>query len=98
MRMIFSLVGLLIVVAIVGFIAKKQLATGTQLPNSAPASANTAATPSNIADQSKQMQQQVKDQMDEAMKAAAQVREKALESGNADKSVDNPAGKTGSAY
>lgn len=98
MRMIFSLVGLLIVLAIVGFLAKNQLSAVTQLPNqspnSAPSSANAAATPANLAEQSKQMQAQVKEQVNEAMKTTAAAREKALESGNTDKPVD----KTGSAY
>jgi hypothetical protein len=97
MRMIFSLIGLLIVVAIVGFLAKSQLSAVTQLPsqvsNSASSSAS-AATPANIAEQSKQMQAQVKDQVNEAMKAAADAPQKALDIGNADKSAE----KTGSAY
>ena len=94
MRMIFSLVGLLIVVAVIAILAKKQLSEVTQLPNPIPSAANAAATPANIAEQSKQMQTQVKDQVNEAMKAAAEAQEKALESGNGDKPVD----KTGSAY
>ena len=94
MRMIFSLVGLLIVVAIVGVVAKKQLSTVSQLPNPRPPATNSAANPANIAEQSKQMQTQVKDQVNEAMKAATESREKALENGNNDK----PADKTGSAY
>jgi uncharacterized membrane protein YraQ (UPF0718 family) len=92
MRMIFSLVGLLIVVTIVGLIAKKQLTAVTQLPNSTSSTATT--TPANIAEQSKQMQTQVKDQLNEAMKATAEAREKALENGNSDKPVE----KTGSTY
>jgi hypothetical protein len=97
MRMIFSLIGLLIVLAIVGFLAKSQLSAVTQLPNSAPPNASAisnSATPANIAEQSKQMQTQVKDQVNEAMKAAADVQQKALDAGNTDK----PAEKTGSAY
>ena len=94
MRMIFSLVGLLIVVAIVGIVAKKQLSMVSQLSNPTPSATNSAATPANIAEQSKQMQAQVKDQVNDAMKAAAEAREKALDSGNNDKPVD----KTGSAY
>ena len=94
MRMIFSLIGLLIVLAIVGILAKNQLSAVTQLPNPASPSANPAATPANIAEQSKQMQTQVKELLNEAMKATAAAREKALESGNTDKPVD----KTGSAY
>ena len=93
MRMIFSLVGLLIVLAIVGFLAKNQLSAVVTLP----AVTSTTATPansSNVSEQSKQMQAQVKEQVNEAMKATAAAREKALESGNTDKPVD----KTGSAY
>jgi uncharacterized membrane protein YraQ (UPF0718 family) len=97
MRMIFSLIGLLIVVAIVGFLAKSQLSAVTQLPNTAAPSANAtsnSATPANIAEQSKQMQTQVKDQLNEAMKATAEAQQKALDSANTDKPVE----KTGSAY
>lgn len=94
MRMIFSLIGLLLVVAIVAILAKNQLSSVSQLPNAAPATLNATATPANIAEQSKQMQTQVKDQVNDAMKAAAEARDKAMDSGNPDK----PAEKTGSAY
>ena len=87
MRMIFSLIGLLVVVAVIGVLAKNQLSAVSQLPSPVPAAAN-------IAEQSKQIQSQVKDQLNDAMKAAAEVRDKALDSGNPDK----PAEKTGSAY
>jgi hypothetical protein len=101
MRMIFSLVGLLIVVAIVGFLAKSQLSVVTQLPNSAAPNANATsnlAPPSNIAEQSKQIQTQVKDQLNEAMKAAADAQQKALDSGNNGGNTEKPAEKSGSAY
>ena len=96
MRMIFSLVGLLVVVAIVAILAKNQLSAVNQLPNQVPAStsANVTAAPANIAEQSKQMQAQVKDQVNDAMKAAAEAREKTLNGDNSDKQAD----KTGSAY
>ncbi len=94
MRIIFSLISLLIVVAVIAILAKKQLSAVTQLPTPASSSDNATATPANIAEQSKQMQTQVKDQVNEAVKAASEAREKALESGNNDKPVD----KTGSAY
>ncbi len=97
MRMIFSLIGLFIVLAIVGFLAKSQLLAVTQLPNSAAPSFNGASNPAtsaNVAEQSKQMQAQVKGQVNEAMKAVADAQQKALDGGNADK----PAEKTGSAY
>jgi hypothetical protein len=94
MRLIFSLISLLIVVAIVGFLAKSQLSTVTQLPSATPVNAPATTAPANIAEQSKQMQSQVKDQVNEAMKAAADAQQKALDSANADR----PAEKTGSAY
>lgn len=95
MRMIFSLIGLIIVLAIVGILTKKQLTSVTQLPNAVPnAAPSSTANAGNIADQSKQMQQQVKDQLNEATKAATEAREKALGSANNDKPVE----KTGSAY
>lgn len=94
MRIIFSLISLLIVAAVIAILAKKQLSAVTQLPNTVAPTTSNSATPANIAEQSKQMQTQVKDQLNEAMKAAAEAREKALESGNSDK----PADKTGSAY
>lgn len=94
MRMIFSLIGLLIVVAIVGFLAKSQLSTVTQLPSATSVNSNDTTAPTNIAEQSKQMQTQVKVQVNEAMKAAADAQQRALDGANADKPVD----KTGSAY
>ena len=94
MRMIFSLVGLLIVLAIVGVLAKNQLSAVTQLPNPTSPSANPTATPANIAEQSKQIQTQVKEQLNEARKATAETQQKALDGEN----VDKPADKTGSAY
>jgi Tfp pilus assembly protein PilE len=98
MRMIFSLIGLLIVVAIVGILTKSQLSSVTQLPNSTASSGNAGAAPANIAEQSKQMQAQVKDQVNEAMKAAADAQKKALDSANSDKNADKASEKTGSAY
>ena len=90
MRMIFSLIGLLVVVAIVGVLAKKQLSAVATLP----AVTSTTSTPANIAEQSKQIQTQVKEQLNEAMKATAETQQKALDGEN----VDKPADKTGSAY
>lgn len=94
MRMIFSLISLLIVAAVIAVLAKKQLSAVPQLPAAVTPATSNSATPANIAEQNKQMQTQVKDQLNEAMKAAAESREKALDNGNADK----PAEKTGSAY
>ena len=94
MRMIFSLVGLLIVVAIVGILVKKQLSAVTQFPVTAAPTTSNSTTTANIAEQSKLIQTQVKDQLNEAMKAAADAQQRALDGANADKPVD----KTGSAY
>lgn len=94
MRMIFSLISLLLVVAVIAILTKKQLSAVTQLPASVTPTTSNSTTSSNIAEQSKQIQTQVKDQINEALKAAAESREKALDTGNADK----PAEKTGSAY
>jgi hypothetical protein len=74
MRMIFSLIGLLIVVAIVGILAKKQLSSVTQLPAVTAPTSSTGTAPADIAEQSKQMQTQVKDQIGAAMDAAATAR------------------------
>jgi hypothetical protein len=90
MRMIFSLIGLLIVLVVVGFWAKTQLPVETKLLNPGSNSANLA--------EGKQLQTQVKDRVNEAMKAATDAQQKALDSGNIDKNVDKPAEKTGSAY
>ena len=94
MRMIFSLISLLLVVAVIAILTKKQLSAVTQLPAAVTPATSNSTTSSNIAEQSKQIQTQVKDQMNEALKASAESREKALDTGNADK----PAEKTGSAY
>lgn len=84
MRMIFSLLGLLIVVAIVGVLAKTQLKSVASLPAVPQTSNQTEANPpahpsANIAEQSQQMQQQVKDQIGQAMEAAAAARTQELD-------------------
>jgi hypothetical protein len=83
MRMIFGLLGLLMVVAIMGFLAKMQLKSVTSLPAVPAISGQSTSQPeklpdaaamnpaANMAEQSKLMQQQVKDQIDQAMEAAA---------------------------
>jgi hypothetical protein len=74
MRMIFSLISLLIVVAVIGMLAKKQLSAVTEIPTTVAPIASDASTPANIAEQSKQLQTQVKDQIGAAMDAAAAAR------------------------
>jgi hypothetical protein len=76
MRMIFGLMGLLIVVAIVGMLAKSQLSAVTQLPNSAPVGKSANAGAANIAEQNRQMQAQLKDQLNAASEAAEAARSK----------------------
>jgi phosphoribosylcarboxyaminoimidazole (NCAIR) mutase len=98
MRMIFGLIGLLIVVAIVGLLARSQLSAVTQLPNSAPVGKSANAGAANIAEQNRQMQAQVKDQLNEALKAATESQQKALNRDLDSANTDKPAEKTGSAY
>ncbi|KRB41147.1 hypothetical protein [Acidovorax sp. Root70] len=76
MRAIFGLVGLVVMLAIVGLLAKKQLAaTRAPLPalQTATGAAGTASTPTGtgtVREQSQQMQQQVKQQMEGLMQQA----------------------------
>lgn len=81
MRMIFGLVSLLLVVAVIGILAKKQLNSVASLPavpqtatGSASSASPTATVPSNVREQSQQMPQQVRDQIGQAMEAAAAAR------------------------
>lgn len=74
MRAMFGLVGLLVALALVGMLVKKQLsATRTQVPVLQPASgaAIPASAPTGtVREQSQQIQQQVKQQMDALMQQA----------------------------
>lgn len=80
MRMIFGLMSLLLIVAVVGILAKKQLSAVTNLPTATgtgnSATSATSAPAANVAEQSQQMQQ-VKDQISQAMEAAAVARAQA---------------------
>jgi UPF0716 family protein affecting phage T7 exclusion len=62
MRAIFSVLGLLLVVAIVGLLAKKQLSTTIAVPDTTPGTT--------VQQQSQQIQQQVKQSVDAAMQQA----------------------------
>ena len=73
MRMIFGLISLVITIALIAILAKKQLSAVTQLPATVPATSNSSA-PANFTEKSKQMQSQVKEQLDAAMEAAAAAR------------------------
>lgn len=82
MRMIFSFVGLLVVLAVVSILAKKQLTSVTTLPvvpqatstDTNSAAASSSNSPVNSREQSQQIQQQVQEQLKQAMDAAAQTR------------------------
>jgi hypothetical protein len=74
MKGIFGLVGLLLALAIVGVVVKKQLsAIQTPVPALAPvgglpgAAADPAASPATVREQSQQMQQQFKQSVEGAM-------------------------------
>lgn len=75
MRAIFSIVGLLLTLAIVGLLAKKQLASSQQpipaLTVPAVAGAETTLTQptGNVKQQSEQIQQQYKQALEQAMQA-----------------------------
>jgi len=72
MRAVFSIVGLLVVLAIVGVLAKKQLAA-THAPAPALQAPGQPAQPAptgNVREQSQQIQQQFKQQLDAAMQQA----------------------------
>ncbi|MNL55287.1 hypothetical protein D3C87_1786870 [compost metagenome] len=74
MRAMFGLVGLVVALAVVGVLVKKQMsATRTAVPalQTAPGAAAPASAPTgSVRDQSQQMQQQVKEQMDALMQQA----------------------------
>lgn len=71
MRAIFSILGLLIVLAVVGMLAKKQLGAVTSSPAKVPAESGVLvpSTPpgANVQQQSQQIQQQIKQSVDAAM-------------------------------
>lgn len=76
MRALFGLVGLVVVLAIVGLLAKKQLAA-TRAPVPALQTATGAAAPASaptgtVREQSQQMQQQVKQQVKQQVEGLMQ--------------------------
>ncbi len=74
MRAVFGLVGLVVALAVVGVLVKKQMsATRIAVPSmqTAPGAAPVASAPTgSVRDQSQQVQQQVKEQMDALMQQA----------------------------
>lgn len=74
MRGIFSIVGLLVVLAIVGLLVKKQLGTQVAVPPAPGMPAVSADAPPQM--QSQQAQQQVKQAIDSAMQARPMPDEK----------------------
>jgi hypothetical protein len=69
MRAVFGVLSLLVVLAVVGFLVKKQLAATTQaLPGvSVPASGATGAAPATVKNQARQTQEQFKQAIDAAV-------------------------------
>jgi predicted lipid-binding transport protein (Tim44 family) len=72
MRAIFGVLGLVLVLGIVGWLAKTQLASSRQaIPSVAVPGAETASAPAaNVREQSQQIQQQVKQSLEAAMQQA----------------------------
>lgn len=73
MRILFSLAGLLIVLAVVMWLAKTQLKAVTPLVSTTPAAPPGAAAPAGgtVPEQSRQMQQQVKQGIERALEQGA---------------------------
>ncbi len=69
MRAMFGLVSLLVVVAIVGLLAKKQLGTVSTMPG-LPAGSASAPAGATVKQQSQQMQQQYKENLEKALQQA----------------------------
>jgi hypothetical protein len=70
MRVVFSVVGLLVVLAIVGVLARKQLrAVDSSIATVAP-----AASAGTVAEQSRQLQQQLKSDVARALEQGAAAR------------------------
>jgi hypothetical protein len=65
MRSMFGVLGLLLVLAVVGLLAKKQLASTSALPQTTPGTT--------VQQQSQQVQQQVKESVEAAMQQARPV-------------------------
>ena len=75
MRALFGVVSLLVVLAIVGFIAARQLrATGPAIGAALPPSSTTASAPATVREHSRQLQQQVQSDVVKALEAGAAAR------------------------
>ena len=71
MRAIFGVLGLVVALGIVGWLAKTQLVSTRQaIPSLAAPGAEPVAPAANLREQSQQMQQQVKQSLDAAMQQA----------------------------
>ena len=76
MRAIFGVVSLLVVLAIVGIVATKQLkavnkTVGSSLPPAQTGAEQPAATPANVREQSQQLQQRVKSDIEKSLEQGA---------------------------
>ena len=69
MRAIFSLVGIVVALALVGLLAKKQLAA-RPAPSALRAAQHSATPAGSVRDQSQQIQQQVRQQVEGLMQQA----------------------------
>ena len=82
MRAIFGVVSLLLVLAIVGVLAMRQLrATGQAVGNALPAEASSAsaAPPGTVREQSQQLQQRVQSDVTKALEQGAAARKEAAD-------------------
>lgn len=80
MRAVFGVVSLLVVLAIIGLVATRQLkATGQAVSQALPAPVGSSAPvlSGNVREQSQQLQQKVKDDVAKAMAAGAAAAQKA---------------------
>ena len=79
MRAIFGVVGLLVALALVGFLAGKALRTARPAGAAAPPTA--AASAPTVREQSQQLQQQVRTDVGKALEAGAARNDEAAEAG-----------------
>ena len=77
MRIVFSVVGLLIVVAIVGMLAKRELQAARAIATGDAAAASAVVPAATPAQQSRQLQRQVTEDIDKALRAGMQRNEDA---------------------
>jgi hypothetical protein len=72
MRLIFGLLSLLVVLAVVGLLAKTQLASLRSTPVAMPGATDSAASAGDAAPPGQQIQQKIRDDMDKLMQQSMQ--------------------------